>query len=155
MTLDDLIPRATVETVARVGLHKIAGAMRGTPELTLADAVTDIGARAFQRRKEARLITHGIAAYASVTNEKVANNPAMMALLQRALMPAVGGAAVAAVPHLMSNDPNKGSPLPSMGLGALLGGLGGAGSALHRATSGPLGSQVAHAVNTFDKVNLP
>jgi hypothetical protein len=146
MTLDDLIPPHVTAAVRDLGLHKIAGAMHGVPELTVKEAVTSIGVKAFMRRKEARAIADGIAAYAVVTNEKIAENPAMMALLQKSLMPALAGAGIAAVPHLISRDPQEhelGSMLPSMGIGALLGGAGGAASALGTATRGPIGQELA------------
>lgn len=131
MTLDDLIPPFVTRTVARQGLHKIAGAMLGVPELTSKEAVAVIGAKAYLRRKEARTIVDGIAAYATVTGEKIAEDPALMALLRRAAMPALAGAGVAAIPQLL--DPNRQgqSLLPAMGMGALLGGAGGAANAIH------------------------
>jgi hypothetical protein len=126
MTLDDLIPPSVRHAVAAAGLHKIAGAMTGVPEMGLKEAVAVIGAKAWLRRKEARAIAEGIAAYGTLVGEKVAENPALSALLRRSVMPALGGAAIAAVPHFLSDDPNKGSVLPSVGIGALLGGAGGA-----------------------------
>lgn len=125
-SLDDLVPRSTIEAVASAGLHKIAGAMAGVPEMDLRAAAAVIGARAYARRKEARMITAGIAALAALRGEKVAENPALSALMRRAVMPAVAGAGIAAIPHFLSNDPNQGSALPAMGVGALLGGAGGA-----------------------------
>lgn len=126
MTLDDLIPPSVRQAVASAGLHKIAGAMNGVPEMDLREAVALVGAKAWLRRKEARAIADGIGAYSTLVGEKIAENPALSALLRRSVMPALGGAAIAAVPHFLSNDPNQGSVLPSMGIGALLGGAGGA-----------------------------
>lgn len=126
MTIDDLIPPSVRHAVAAAGLHKIAGAMSGVPEMGLKEAVAAIGMKAWLRRKEARAIADGIAAYGALTGEKVAENPVLSALLKRSVMPALGGAAIAAVPHFLSNDPTQGSPLPAMGIGALLGGAGGA-----------------------------
>lgn len=146
MTLDDLIPPHVTAAVRAHGLHKVAGAMHDIPELSLKEAAAIIGAKAYLRRKEARAIADGIAAYATVTGEKIAENPAMMALLQKSLMPALAGAGIAAVPHLISRDPQEhelGSMLPSMGIGALLGGAGGAASALGTATRGPIGQELA------------
>ena len=139
MTLDDLIPAHVTATVAEQGLHKIAGAMLGVPELSVKEAVAVIGMKAYLRRKEARAIVDGIAAYATLTNEKVAENPALMALLRRAAIPAAAGAGIATIPHLMSQDPQEHSlraMLPSMGIGALVGGAGGGLAALGSATSG-------------------
>lgn len=126
MTLDDLVPPSVTRAVARVGLHKIAGAMNGVPEMNLKEAVAAIGTKAWLRRKEARSIAEGIAAYGALVGEKIAENPALSALLRRSVMPALGGAAIASVPHFLSDDPNKGSVLPALGIGALLGGAGGA-----------------------------
>lgn len=152
MTLDDLIPRSTIETVARVGLHKIAGAMHGVPELTMKEALQIIGTKAYVRRKEARMIANGIVSLATVTGEKVAENPALMALLKRSLMPAAMGAGIGGVTHMMSDDPQKGSPLGSMGAGALLGGVGGGLNALNAATrNGPLAEPLATALQGFDR----
>jgi hypothetical protein len=87
MTLDDLIPPHVTTAVHDLGLHKVAGAMLGVPELTLKEAVAVIGAKAYLQRKEARSIADGIASYAALIGEKVAENPALMALLQRNLVP--------------------------------------------------------------------
>lgn len=126
MTLDDLIPPTVTRVVAEAGLHKIAGAMAGVPEMNLKEAVAVIGTKAWFRRKEARAIADGISAYGALVGEKIAENPALSALLRRSVMPALGGAAIASVPHLLSDDPNKGSVMPALGIGALLGGAGGA-----------------------------
>lgn len=150
MTINDLIPASTVETIKRAGLHRALGVMHGVPELALKEAAQLIGAKAYMRRKEAAQITAGLAALAQVT-EKTAN-PAVTALLSRALVPALGGAAIAAIPHYMSNDPMKGSPLVPMALGGLLGGLGGVGSAFGKAVRGPLAEQVAHAVESLPRM---
>jgi hypothetical protein len=126
MTLDDLVPPSVRHAVASAGLHKITGAMTGVPEMGLKEAVAVVGMKAWLRRKEARAIADGISAYGALVGEKIAENPALSALLKRSVMPALGGATIAAVPHFLSNDPNQGSVLPSMGIGALLGGAGGA-----------------------------
>jgi hypothetical protein len=127
MTLDDLIPPSVTAAVAARGLHKIAGAMLGVPELDLASAARSLGERAYLRRKEARAIADGIAAFAAVTGEKTAENPALMAMLRRSVMPALAGAGIAAAPRLLSDDPTQqGSVVPAMGIGALLGAAGGA-----------------------------
>lgn len=127
MTLDDLIPPYVTAVVAEQGLHKIAGAMLGVPELSIKEAVSVIGMKAFMRRKEGRAIADGIAAYATLTNEKIAENPALMALLRRAAIPAAAGAGIAAMPHFLSNDPyeQQKSVLPAMLTGGLMGGMGG------------------------------
>lgn len=149
MELKDLIPASTIEAIATHGLHKVAGAMHGVEELRMGDALRTLGAKAYTRRKEARLITNGIVAYAGLTGEKIAENPAMMELLKRTLAPAALGAGIAAVPSLMSNDPHRGSMLPSMGVGALLGGVGGGIHALNAATKGPVGAQLGSALHAL------
>ncbi len=149
MELADLVSPSTLKAIADHGLHKIAGAMHGVPELDVGVAVRSIGERAYLRRKEARAIADGIAAYAAVTGEKIAENPAMMALLKRTVAPALMGAGIAAVPSLMSNDPNQGSMLPQMGVGALLGGVGGGIHALNAATKGPLNPHLAQALQAL------
>lgn len=149
MNLENLIPAVTREVIARDGLHKVAAVMYGVDELNIKEAARLIGAKAFQRRKEARAIADGIVAFAAVNNEKVASNEALMALLRRAVAPAAMGAGIAAVPHLMSNDPQKGSPLPAMGIGALLGGMGGSMHAFNAATKGPVGPHMTQALNAL------
>ncbi len=148
MTLDDLIPPHVTQAVADLGLHKIAGAMLGVPELTIKEALETLGARAYLRRKEARAIAEGIAAYAVVTNEKTAlESPALMALLRRAAMPAAVGAGIAAAPRLLSNDPmqQQGSVMHDALLGALLGGTGGIAHGMHGLPA-PLSQEVATAL---------
>lgn len=97
MTLDDLVPPSVTAAVAAHGLHKIAGAMLGAPELTIKEALQSIGAKAYLRRKEARSIADGIAALAVLRGEKVAMNPETMALLSRSVVPALAGAGVGAL----------------------------------------------------------
>ena len=146
LTIDDLIPAFTRETVAAVGLHKIAGAMAGIPELTIKEAVATIGAKAYIRRKQARAVADGAAALEILSNKTAAGNPALMALLKKSIMPAALGAGVATVPHLLSRDPNEQNMeamLPSMGVGALLGGASGGLSALNSATRGANGPALA------------
>lgn len=152
MNLEDLVPAATREVIAREGLHKVAGAMYDVPELTAKEAARLLGMKAFLRRKEARVIATGLAALGTVTGEKVAENPLLMALLRRSVMPAALGAGIAAVPHLMSDDPNKGSPLPTMAAGALLGGVGGSLNALGAVGRSQVGPHAAHVVSNFDKM---
>jgi hypothetical protein len=146
MTIDDLIPPHVIKAVRDHGMHKVAGAMHGVPELTIKEATYILGAKAYMRRKEARSIVDGIVAYATLTNEKVADNAALMALLRRAAVPAAVGAGIAAAPRLLSNDPyeQQKSIIPSLGIGALLGGLTGVGGALHELPPA-LGAQVAQA----------
>jgi hypothetical protein len=147
MTLDDLIPATTRTAVASAGLHKIAGAMLGVPELRAPDALRAIGERAYRRRKEARAIAEGIGALGALTGEKVADSPALMALLRRAAVPALAGAGIAAAPKLLSNDPMQppGGVVHDALLGALLGGAGGVAHGMHGLPAG-LGQEVAGAL---------
>ena len=146
MTIDDLIPSHVIKAVRDHGMHKVAGAMLDVPELTLKEATYVLGAKAYLRRKEARSIVDGIVAYAALTNEKVADNSALMAMLRRAAVPAAVGAGIAAAPRLLSSDPyeQQKSLVPSLGIGALLGGLTGVAGGL-RGLPPELGQQVAQA----------
>jgi hypothetical protein len=134
MQLDDLIPPHVVQAVASQGLHKVAGAMLGVPELGLDHALRALGERAYRRRKEAHAIVDGIAAFAVLTREKTADmiSPQVMALLRRAAVPAAGGAALAYGASQMNQDPMgpHHSGIPAALLGALTGGAAGAGNAL-------------------------
>ncbi len=147
MTLDDLVPPHVTAAVATAGLHKVAGAMLGVPELDLGVALRSLGERAYRRRKEARAIADGIAAFAVVTGEKIAESPALLALLRRAAMPALAGAGIAAAPQLLSNDPltQHQSVLPAMGIGALLGGLGGVAQGVGSLPA-PMSQEIASAL---------
>jgi hypothetical protein len=88
MTLDNLIPPSVTAAVAHHGLHKIAGAMLGAPELNLNIALQSIGEKAFLRRKEARAVADGIAALAVLRGEKVAADSPLAALLRKTVAPA-------------------------------------------------------------------
>lgn len=133
MTIDDLIPPHVTKAVADAGLHKIAGAMMGVPEVTIKEAVALIGYKAYLRRKEARAIVDGLMAYSALTNEKVADAEALLALGRRALLPALLGAGVAAVPALTSENPYERQKLPGAAItGGVLGGVGGLLHALYK-----------------------
>jgi hypothetical protein len=155
MTLDDLVPPRVTNAVADLGLHKVAGAMLGVPELNLDVALRSLGERAYRRRKEARAIADGVAAYATVTSDKTAfANPALMELLRQAIVPAAAGAGIAALPRLLSNEPQydaygqRKSLLPTLGLGALLGTAGSMASNMQRLPH-PIGSEVAGALRAL------
>lgn len=87
MTLDDLVPPSVTAAVAAHGLHKIAGAMLGAPELTIKEALETIGQKAYLRRKEARSIADGLAALAVLTGTKVAENSPLAELLRKSVAP--------------------------------------------------------------------
>lgn len=148
MTLEDLVSPFAIAAIRQHGLHKVAGAMLGVPELDIRGALSVIGARAYLRRKEARIVADGLSALSALSGEKVAENPALMALLRRSVMPAALGAGIGGVAHAMGDDRGE-SPLMSMGAGALIGGVGGGLNALNAATRGPLGSQLAHAIGAL------
>lgn len=71
----------TVRVIQSVGLHKVAGAMQGLEEVAMPQAVQIIGARAFVRRKTARLISEGLASLAAVEVQEV--SPETAATLRR------------------------------------------------------------------------
>lgn len=153
MNLEDLVPALTRETLAREGLHKIAGAMNDVPELTIKEATRIIGTKAYLRRKEARLMVTGIAAAATLAGEKIAN-PLMQALGQRAVMPALMGAGIGGVAHMMNHDPNKGSMLPALLAGGGLGAVAGNLQALNAVGNSGIGQHAAHVVQNFDKMKV-
>lgn len=150
MTLDDLIPPHVTAAVRSLGLHKVAGAMVGVPELTVKEAVAVLGAKAYLRRKEARAIVDGILSYAALAGEKTAEgmlSPQILALLRKAALPAAGGAALAYGASKMNQDPMSPphSGIPAAVLGALTGGTLGAGQALHN-LPGDLGQGLSQAL---------
>lgn len=115
-----------VETLRRTGLHKVAGAMAGTDELTIKHAVSLIGTKAYQRRRETQKIAAGLKALADLTNEKVADT-VWGPLMQKAMGPAVLGMGAAALPAIMSHqelDPMQ------IAMGGVLGGTVGMGQAM-------------------------
>jgi len=67
MNINDLIPVELQEAVATHGLDKIAAAMADVPVMDMPHAIGLIGAKAYFRRKEARSIADGLAAYAALT----------------------------------------------------------------------------------------
>lgn len=132
-------PRA-LEAVRRAGLHKVAAVIEGVDEITIKEAVSILGRKAYMRRKEAGQVAAGIAALAELRNEKVANwGP----LLQRSFLPAVAGAGLAMVPDMMQEgpfDPDKAMQHALMG--GALGGVGGAARSLQLAgRSNPMALQ--------------
>lgn len=145
MNIDDLIPPHVTRIVAEVGLHKIAGAMNGAPEMTLKEASALIGMRAYRRRKEARAIADGIAAYAVLSGEKVADAAALSSVLGHALVPATITAGAATVPYLMSDDPNKGSIATPLAVGGAIGGGADILKSLYHAPSS-VGQELAHVL---------
>lgn len=131
--LESLIPERNRETLRRVGLHKIAGAMAGTDELTLKEATALLGAKAYLQRKEREKIAAGIAALAALQGEKLADSlPGT--LLRQSAWPAAGGALAAIMPRLVSDEPVRTEDLylPAI-LGATITGMGSAGLSLANA----------------------
>jgi hypothetical protein len=141
MDAEKLYPAHLRDTLRRVGLHKIAGAMLGCDEVTLKEAVAVIGAKAYFRRRETQKIAAGIDALEALTRtkEKTAASPSgevLRALLRAGLPAAVGGAGLAVLPKVLSNDPqDKSSYIAPALLGGGLGLLGGAAGAGLRASS--------------------
>jgi len=140
MDAEKLYPAHLRDTLRRVGLHKIAGAMLGCDEVTLKEAVAVIGAKAYFRRRETQKIAAGIDALEALTcaGEKTAASPSgevLRALLRSGLPSAVGGAGLAVLPKILSHEQNAPSDYiaPAL-LGGGLGLIGGAAGAGLRAT---------------------
>jgi len=107
---EKLYPAHLRDTLRRTGLHKIAGAMLGIDEVTLKEAAAVIGAKAYLRRRETQKIAAGIDALAAIVGgqDKTAASPqteVALAMLRAGLPAAVGGAAIAGLPKMLSNDP--------------------------------------------------
>ncbi len=133
LKLETFMRPEALSALQRQGLHKIAGAMNGVDELTIKEAARLIGEQAYRRRAEMKKIAAGLKDFAALTEKNAAGSPVLEAALQRAVLPALGGAAIGVVPKLMSNEPTSQSDLLTSGaLGAVMGGLGGAGMAIHR-----------------------
>jgi putative effector of murein hydrolase LrgA (UPF0299 family) len=88
--LDLLLSPATVGVIRAAGLHKVAGAMVGVDEMTLPIAANIIGARAYLRRKTAKLVADGIISLAATT-DKTAMTAEAAANLRRSVTPATKG----------------------------------------------------------------
>lgn len=71
VSLDNLLRPFTVEVVRTAGLHRIIGEISGVGDLDAGKAAGLIGARAFVRRKTARLIASGILSMAAVRGERL------------------------------------------------------------------------------------
>ncbi len=156
LNAEKLFPAHLRETLRRVGLHKIAGAMLGIDEVTLKEAVAVIGAKAYLRRHETKKIAAGIDALDAIshTGEKRALAPTadvVTSLLRAGLPAAVGGAGLAVLPKILSRDPrdNSGYLGPAL-LGGGLGLLGGAAGAGLRATRAnpEAGAGIAQAIRS-------
>lgn len=132
-----LFPAHLRDTLRCANLHKIAGAMIGVDEVTLKEAATVIGARAYLRRRETQKIAAAIDALANLDGIKTAASPGgevARALLRAGLPAAAGGAGIAMLPQVLSREPTDTSHLITSGLlGGGLGLLGGAGGAGLRA----------------------
>lgn len=88
--LEDLLSPTTVGIIRSAGLHKIAGVMAGVDEMTLPVAANIIGARAYMRRKTARLVADGLISLAAAT-DKTAMTPEAVAHLRRSITPSAKG----------------------------------------------------------------
>ncbi len=89
MSFDHARLERTIQTVRAVGLHKIAGAMHGVPEMTAPIAAGIIGAKAYERRKAAQLVASGIVSLAAVQKQAMA--PETAAQLRDSIIPATKG----------------------------------------------------------------
>jgi hypothetical protein len=145
--VENFIPPRNLGALRRMGLHKIAGAMLGVPEVTFKEAVAYLGAKAFLHRAEATKIAHGIEALATLRGEKVAN--VWQSVLQRSTAPALLGAGIAALPEMTGDQPiNWDNVLRRGAMGAAVGGVGGAALNLDRAfqANPGLANALHHAV---------
>lgn len=77
MSIEQILSPARVEVLRRAGLHKVAGAMTGCGELGIREAAAILGAKSYVRRKVARRIAEGIAAYDNLTEGRVAGDRAL------------------------------------------------------------------------------
>jgi hypothetical protein len=134
---EKLYPEHLRDTLKRVGLHKVAGAMLNVDEVTIKEAVAVIGAKAFMRRREMQKIADGINALAALSGEKTAG-PGLPwgTMLSKSVAPALLGGAAATLPEMiMSQQPtNPDEMMKRFALGAALGGFGGALHNLHTNT---------------------
>ncbi len=120
MDISRFIPARNLETLRRVGLHKIAGAMHGLNEMTLKEGVALSAARTFAMNAENRSVREGLTSLAALRGEKVAEEP-WIPLAMRSLGPAALGGLAA---YLGSpNDPDAELRNTAAGVG-LGGGLG-------------------------------
>lgn len=69
--LDNLVKPGTVAAIRTAGLHRVVGDMAGVGDLDMRKVAGLIGARAFARRKTARLVIGGILAMAAVRGERL------------------------------------------------------------------------------------
>ncbi|SRR6266545_7607596 len=130
--VENFISRGNLDTLRSAGLHKIAGAMLGLPEVTFKEAVAHLGAKAFLHRAESQKIAAGVAAFAALRGEKVAS--VWQSALQRSMGPALLGAGIAALPEMTGDQPiNWDHVLQRGAMGAAIGGAGGAALNLDRA----------------------
>lgn len=65
--MENFFSPAGLNALRTQGLHKIAGAMAGVPELTLKEASMILGTKARLRRQEFRKIAAGLVALSAVT----------------------------------------------------------------------------------------
>ena len=143
----NFVSPAALRVLKTAGLHKVAGVMAGINELTLKEAVAVIGAKARMRHVEGQKIADGLQALAALNGEKAANM--WEPLLQRAIGPGLIGAGIAAAPELLQEGPvNQERLLERALLGGAIGGIGGMGTALHKAvkTNPGLGAQIGTSV---------
>lgn len=73
-TLDNLLRPETIAIIKAAGLHRIVGEIAGVGELHPGKVAGLIGARAFVRRKTARLVAGGILSLAAATGERLSDD---------------------------------------------------------------------------------
>lgn len=70
-SLDNLLRSSTVQAIRTAGLHRIVGEIAGVGDLDVGKVAGLIGAKAFVRRKTARLIASGILSMAAARGEQL------------------------------------------------------------------------------------
>lgn len=125
--VEQIVSPVALRAIREAGLHKVAAAMLGVDEINMKVAVAALGAKAYIRRKEAANIEDGLKALAAARGEKTAN---WTPLLARMVIPALGGAGVAALPVITRPGPiNHDELMRNAVMGAIGGGaLGGIGA---------------------------
>jgi hypothetical protein len=70
-SLDNLLRPSTIQVIRTAGLHRIVGEIAGVGDLDVGKVAGLIGARAFVRRKTARLVAGGILSMAAAQGERL------------------------------------------------------------------------------------
>ena len=128
--MEHLIKPETLAAIRQHGLHKVAGAMHGYDELTIKEGVQLLGEQMFLKRAEHAQIIRGIASYAHLHGEKIAESPWGKLLMRAAGPAALGGMAAYLASPINAADPNQNAKDTAMGVG--IGGAAGLLNALRK-----------------------